>query len=897
MPSVGTNVLRLPRPPQRPPACRACKRRKSKCDFEQPCSTCLLHNTVDNCLYDTLAVPRERRSPTRRSQAGTSSSAGGTKTLKSRLLEAEKLIMIQQKMIDSLQAGTMHSGSSAHELPHDSDHLIIVPGGSKDPEPDDDTHRIEEDSKPHTEGLADKMTRLVIGSAIAPAPSANPEVTQHPDPTGAATPERAPHVEAQQLQINVLALLASHDRSWTEFARGIGLAPLSSPSSTSQPVVSTTILPEKQTITNIRDLIRLFPPTKAEALALLDNYLSFVNLVHHVVDGPQTRYELEAFYDLPLFNRNPPAQPSPMPIPPLLEPGWLSSMLAIFTLADKSERCGLLKTHSKSPHVDSQWADQKCKMWLEGSLQGLKMRLRGDSTLDLAALRSVCLVVWVYVLYGRDDEVLPAVNLNSSVLYRACDKLQLHRDPIRLDPTLSQREAEDRRRVFYNLLNTDWLFSAISGKTYSPVGVDGHDVRLPSPINDRDALPTAITGLAFRSKLMRQLRRLATLALGSRGISQAEAARFENQLDRLDHSLPAWCEIDVDNFPAGRCLTEPQEQAEFSQQIITNVQLCAVRVRFHTKFASPGPEAPDYMHKSASHHRAICIARAVRLLRLEQLHLKYSTRTLGHSGYPRFHPIVGGLTLSALMAKSTDHTERLMLFEELSRFTAMLRSYGTLSQVTNFGILAIETALAEVRRGALADQALRLQTVKLPAEDTQVERSSTHYSPSAPVIVHYPESTGVELHSAQAATTPLPQSHVERHSYEPSSIMFAPKSSCISSALKMSPDPPTYPSPHVGDLYGSESLLFQGDTDQLSFPHSLTSPLSPITPNDVAHNGVIPDFTSSSVENLFCHIGAGVGYEGLMVGWMGAGANSLASNRESSEALIPPTQPTWVQEW
>lgn len=100
-----------------------------------------------------------------------------------------------------------------------------------------------------------------------------------------------------------------------------------------------------------------------------------------------------------------------------------------------------------------------------------------------------------------------------------------------------------------SLINTDWLFSAISGKTYSPVGIDAHDVRLPRSIADRDPIPPAISGLAFRSKLMRQLRKLATLALLPGGISQADAASFETDLDRLDQSLPSWCDIDVDNFP------------------------------------------------------------------------------------------------------------------------------------------------------------------------------------------------------------------------------------------------------------------------------------------------------------------------------------------------------------
>lgn len=58
-----------------------------------------------------------------------------------------------------------------------------------------------------------------------------------------------------------------------------------------------------------------------------------------------------------------------------------------------------------------------------------------------------------------------------------------------------------------------------------------------------------------------------------------------------------------------------------------------------------------------------------------------------------------------------------MLFDELSRFTAVIHSYGALSQVTNLGILAIETALAEERRGALA-----LRTLPVPASGPSISQ-------------------------------------------------------------------------------------------------------------------------------------------------------------------------------
>jgi hypothetical protein len=299
------------------------------------------------------------------------------------------MIMAQQHTIESLRAAAMAQSSTSHGDLHGPNDFRAVQDDAKDREGDDAAGQ-EEDGKTHPEGLADKMTRLVIGSAISPLQLEVPEL-----PNSIATLERSTNGEAQKLQNHVRALLVSHNSDWVEFARRFGLNPSHAAPLPPPPLVSSTIIPEKETINSVHGLVSLFPPTKVEALALLENYLSFVNLVHHVVDGPQTRFEIEFFYDLLLLDPPQPMKPSPMPVPPLLEPGWLSAMLAIFTLADKSDRGGLLRPNSPKSLSDSQRADGKSKIWLEGSLQGLRMRLSGETPLDLVALRSVCLVVWV----------------------------------------------------------------------------------------------------------------------------------------------------------------------------------------------------------------------------------------------------------------------------------------------------------------------------------------------------------------------------------------------------------------------------------------------------------------------------------------------------------------------
>lgn len=785
MPTGNSNTTsgKLPRPPQRPPACRACKRRKSKCDFELPCSTCMLHNTIDSCAYDKLAIPRERKPAGNRSRqsgtVGVSNRNSELKLLRGRFSEAQKLIADQQAIIEAQKQLLRSKSISGRNL--DLPRLNIEGGGQSQSNHTQTSDSSKTSDSPTPDTLADGLTQLVIDKATKSHPKAS---TSPPSPPPLPLPitthssnetgdyrdfENRKALAAQdlrELRQDVLHVLASHsnlslarqmeitacmvESGWlghlsspsgcitptnisrqvgdVSFVRGNHQIPHSANSENStrfatrpSPKVHrppTTILPtaEEIAVKNPEDLLGLFPRSLDYALTLLESYLGFVNLVHHLVDGEQARFELKLFYDLYMYDsvhssnskRTSNGEESPMPVSELMEMGWLSGTLAIFYLGSNSDK-----------RFESNEHQALRKAWLDGALQGLAIRFRNlERPVDLTALRCACLVVWIYVLYGKDEEIHPAIHLNSDALYRACDELQLHRDPARVYPGISPRVAEDHRRVFYNLINTDWLFKAICGKTYSPISLDGHDVHIPRALEGRDEIPGAIDALGFRSLLMRQLRKLATMWIGSGWICEDQAYDFEAELDRLDLDLPGWCVIDVEGFTensqgqsAFNHVGNPQAQAAFSQQIITNVQLCAVRVRFHSKLAVPSSEAPEWVKKSAPHHRQICIERAIKLLRLELLHLSKATRLLGHSGYPRFHPIVGGLTLCALMAKSCDRLERKRLYEELERFTEFIKSQGSLSQVTHIGRLAIETLLSKVKEEELAEAASRHQSM------------------------------------------------------------------------------------------------------------------------------------------------------------------------------------------
>lgn len=133
---------------------------------------------------------------------------------------------------------------------------------------------------------------------------------------------------------------------------------------------------------------------------------------------------------------------------------------------------------------------------------------------------------------------------------------------------MTARQAEDQRRIWWNLVNTDWLFTSITcvpspssghrlkpvrdrGRTYSAVSADGHDVNLPSPLVERGEddpeARQAVQALAFRSILMGQLRRMSNWNL-RRGVSESEVRKLEADIDRMETKLPECCRIDVDDY-------------------------------------------------------------------------------------------------------------------------------------------------------------------------------------------------------------------------------------------------------------------------------------------------------------------------------------------------------------
>jgi hypothetical protein len=98
------------------------------------------------------------------------------------------------------------------------------------------------------------------------------------------------------------------------------------------------------------------------------------------------------------------------------------------------------------------------------------------------------------------------------------------------------------------------------------------------------------------------------------------------------------------------------------------------------------------------------------------------------------------------------------------------------------------------------------------------------------------------------------------------------------------------------DVLGNENLVPPVNSEQLQ-PSNSINPGAPGS-NQYPQYAIPPAQADhiNPIDRLFCNLG-GVGYEGLMVGWMGSGINTPVAGGQTSENVMPAVQNTWKQEW
>lgn len=227
-----------------------------QCDFVEPCSTCVLHGTTDQCEYDYVAVPRERRAGPRPSvrlfaapnvstaapllmfcsPISSAPRVSDARALRLQLEAAEKTIAAQRARLQALEERprptTPHSQS-------DSSHL----------DAEEDATYVE------IAGVGELLQRLVLDKAHSTA---------------------VPGTSGPKLSDNLNDLLLSSGTS-NHFLYALAPDGAFVNGTATSPTALETLLPKQQTITTIPALIQLFPP-RDTAFDLLDQYVLMTHL-------------------------------------------------------------------------------------------------------------------------------------------------------------------------------------------------------------------------------------------------------------------------------------------------------------------------------------------------------------------------------------------------------------------------------------------------------------------------------------------------------------------------------------------------------------------------------------------------------------------------------------------
>ena len=94
------------------------------------------------------------------------------------------------------------------------------------------------------------------------------------------------------------------------------------------------------------------------------------------------------------------------------------------------------------------------------------------------------------------------------------------------------------------------------------------------------------------------------------------------------------------------------------------------------------------------------------------------------------------------------------------------------------------------------------------------------------------------------------------------------------------------------DVLGNENLVPPVSSEQLDPSNSINSGASG---SNLYRQFAIPPAQAdhiNPIDRLFCNLG-GVGYKGLMVGWMGSGINTPVAGGHTSKNVMPAVPNTW----
>ncbi|GAA5859877.1 hypothetical protein JCM1840_001777 [Sporobolomyces johnsonii] len=223
--------------------------------------------------------------------------------------------------------------------------------------------------------------------------------------------------------------------------------------------------------------------------------------------------------------------------------------------------------------------------WLEGAMVALTCGRFLDNP-SVEAVRATVVLSTFFVFVATGERSGAGMGLLSLVVQIALS-LGLHRDPDRSPGRFTFFEAEERRRLFWNLFMLCILSSASLSRTWAVFDLNGVDTKLPLDCNDHEILEektayaaverrktkfeeTPMTSLIVKMKLAVLARKMNDRAFGIHPVPYEEVLALDAELREFEESIPARYQLRLD--PSGALLRPA------AHVTVTEMRACMIQI-------------------------------------------------------------------------------------------------------------------------------------------------------------------------------------------------------------------------------------------------------------------------------------------------------------------------------
>ncbi|GAA5850183.1 hypothetical protein JCM9279_003560 [Rhodotorula babjevae] len=235
--------------------------------------------------------------------------------------------------------------------------------------------------------------------------------------------------------------------------------------------------------------------------------------------------------------------------------------------------------------------DKIVDSWLEGAMVALTCGRFLDNP-SVEAVRATVVLGTFFVFVATGERSGAGMGLLSLVVQIALS-LGLHRDPDRSPGKFTFFEAEERRRLFWNLFMLCILSSASLSRTWAVFDLNGVDTKLPLDCTDDEILDeasamaglekrkmrfeeTPMTSLIVKMKLAVLARKMNDRAFGIHPVQYEEILALDAELREFEEAIPSRYHLRLD--PSG-ALSRPTAHVT-----VTEMRACMVQISLAGEF-------------------------------------------------------------------------------------------------------------------------------------------------------------------------------------------------------------------------------------------------------------------------------------------------------------------------